>query len=365
MRGNDNVIEKYLIFEFNQYPYRMKKLFCTIPFFCFIVFAQGQVVLKEFKIPAYGTVVKAKKNIFSGSVGAMGIGQVWDFSNEIYDDRIYSSYLTDPKNNEYGFNFPEANFCDENGVQSYNFRKVTATEQSVLGVYSSTSVGLIKYTDPLTAMKLPIKYPETQVDKFAANYSANGFNMSKSGTVKTIYDGFGTLITPYGTYKDVIRFKTTQIDIDSIADLPLAGQEFISSAFTTTSVTYSWYIPGHLNSLFAVIQLNLDGLDYGMQSILYDPSFLAATKDAYQKNMHVKIAPNPAKDVINIDFSEANEKFFEVTLLNGLGVEILKTKFSGFEKQVVQLPVSSFEKGSYLLKINSDETYRIEKIVIE
>ena len=296
----------------------------------------------------------------------MGIGQVWDFSKEIYGDKIYSGKLTDPKLNEYGFNFPEANICEENGVESYNFRKITKTEHSVVGVYSSTSVGVIKYSDPITVIKLPIKYPETQIDKFAATYTANGFNMVKSGTVKTIYDGFGTLITPYGTYKDVIRFKSTQVDIDSISDLPIDEEEpSISTAFTTTSIIYSWYIPGYINSLFSIVQINLNGMDYGMQSILYDPSFLAGTKDAYQKNMHVTIAPNPAKDFINIDLSQANEKYFEVSLLNALGIEILKTKFSGFEKQVVQLPVANFEKGSYLLKISSDEAFTMEKIVLE
>jgi hypothetical protein len=186
--------------------------------------------------------------------------------------------------------------------------------------------------------------------------------MVKTGNYEVTYDGFGSLITPNGRYSDVIRMKATQTDIDTLAmDF---GIPEMSLKYTTVSTTYFYYLPGYTHPLFSIINIKTNGQDGGTSSLLYDPVFLSG-KDAIQKNMHVDIFPNPAKDFISVNLSKAEGKNFDVTIIDQLGTQVYQNKMSGFEKDILKVDLNGFEKGAYIMKISNEETSMVEKIVIQ
>ena len=46
-------------------------------------------------------------------------------------------------------------------------------------------------------------------------------------------------------------------------------------------------------------------------------------------------------------------------------MEVNKNKLSVYEKGIYQIPLGDLEKGSYMMKIYSEETYMVEKIVLQ
>ncbi|HEX8548888.1 MAG TPA: T9SS type A sorting domain-containing protein [Cytophagaceae bacterium] len=319
----------------------------------------SQVTFSEFKVPAYGSSIKAKRNEFKGEVGNPGIGQVWDFSKEVYASEPEVVAYTNPKASPNGGAFPNATHCETYSNRE-EFSAITPTGYTLLGIHREFSDDIV-YSDPMTTFRLPMKFGDVQNDKFGAAYTAQ-FPMIKSGSFQVTYDGFGKLITPTGTYNDVIRLKSTQIEKDSVARDLGAG---VSIVYETKATIYAYYLSGYTSPLFSIYYIIQNEVAYDPFSFLYDPAFLSGTRDAFQKDLNVNIYPNPAKDFINVDLSNAEGNYFDISILDQLGVEVYKNKLSGFDSDLYQIPLAGLEKGSYIMKINSDETYMIEKIIVQ
>ncbi|WP_309608660.1 T9SS type A sorting domain-containing protein [Flavobacterium sp.] len=88
--------------------------------------------------------------------------------------------------------------------------------------------------------------------------------------------------------------------------------------------------------------------------------------DSYNfKNSNVKIYPNPALNEITISFSEILNPDVKVKIIDLLG----RTSFSGnYENTItndIKIDVSNFEKGNYIIKIESNDEYVTKKIIVE
>lgn len=212
----------------------------------------------------------------------------------------------------------------------------------------------------MTTLQLPMKFGESKIDLFAASYTSQ-FPVIKTGSMEVTYDGFGTLITPTGIYKNVIRLKSIQIDKDSVAKDLGAGISIVNNVKGTF---YSYYISGNTNPLFAIYYINQNEIDYDPISYLYDAEFLTATTTSFKNNLLVNIFPNPTTDVLFLDFSKSSEKFFDITIFNQIGMKVYTNKVVRAEKDIFQIPLDNLQKGPYIMKISSENSYTVEKILI-
>jgi hypothetical protein len=74
--------------------------------------------------------------------------------------------------------------------------------------------------------------------------------------------------------------------------------------------------------------------------------------------------PNPAKNLVNIDFQETLNSNLEVSILNVQG-QILKTvEFENVLSQV-QLNTENLASGIYLISMRMDERVITKRVVIE
>ena len=150
--------------------------------------------------------------------------------------------ILDPDNVPGNADFPTADFVWRlNGFETYNFYEVTDDSITLVGGVS-LSGGEINfltiYTNPEDGFQLPMTYGDNYTyysefdDYFLGNYIASG---DRNGSVEV--DGFGTLITPDGTFEDVLRLRITETSfgITNTQHAWLSAQSFIPIMVYETS----------------------------------------------------------------------------------------------------------------------------------
>lgn len=75
----------------------------------------------------------------------------------------------------------------------------------------------------------------------------------------------------------------------------------------------------------------------------------------------VKVYPNPVSDVLNIDLGDLNGELLE--LYDVLGKQVLSQKLQS--DRMIELSVNSFEKGMYLMKIQTEQGIVSKRIVVK
>jgi hypothetical protein len=150
--------------------------------------------------------VTIPSNVDTASVGA---NQTWDFSNlqsTLSDtvERIDGS--TVPQ--DIAAALPNANLWSKvyNGTSvSYNAERESSTSIAVIATGAHDSSSGIVYTQLLTVPEISWHIPFSYGDAFADSFQASGYAFMIPYTVE--YDAYGTLITPFGTYTNVIRTR--------------------------------------------------------------------------------------------------------------------------------------------------------------
>ena len=160
-------------------------------------------------------------------LGASGANIVWDFSNLISEISLEYN-ITDP-NDAPGFDsFPDADFVWElSGFEQHIFYQNESDGITLLGGVNGSPGNInfmTKYIDLEDAFRFPITY-QTNYTYYSSfrNYLFGNFLNEADRTGEVTADAYGTLMTPFGTYQDVLRIKIKSI---SLGD---------------TSTVYSWW----------------------------------------------------------------------------------------------------------------------------
>ena len=75
------------------------------------------------------------------------------------------------------------------------------------------------------------------------------------------------------------------------------------------------------------------------------------------------IQPNPATDIITISSEIISKEEIDITILTINGEQILRGKF--YDKNQIELNVSTLAKGIYLVKIQATEGVEVKKLIID
>lgn len=132
---------------------------------------------------------------------------------------------------------------------------------------------------------------------------------------------------------------------------------------TTYTKTYTYthnaaWVPENI-SIVAFVN-NWDASDVNNRAILnaakmHINDFISSTNDVNADN--VMVFPNPANDVLNINFAEGAN----IQIVNNLGQIVLNIDNA---KESNKLDVSAFEAGSYFVKITKDNVVTNHKVIL-
>ena len=226
--------------------------------------------------------------------GPAGANQTWDFS-ATPNSPVGTYSRINPADATGNGTYPTANCVWSIFIGSaakYEFYNNSPGNMVQLGEWSSTSTGDNYSANPKMLFSFPFSFGNAVNDPWATTGGS-------SGTVVRTYDGYGTLITPFGTYQNVVRVTTT------------------GSASNTV-----WY---NSNPVFPLMQTEAG-------NTVFMSNIVNATPEN-QAEMAVSVFPNPATDVL---FIQAPEEVTKVTAINALG-------------QQMQLPVTGSKVAVHTL----------------
>jgi hypothetical protein len=161
-------------------------------------------------------------------------------------------------------------------------------------------------------------------------------------TVDQVCDGWGTLITPYGSY-NAIRMQQIQSNIDSTFNHTSGGWAFGTSTTLRYDTSYTWFAPG-----IGTVATISSKIPYRYS--FYKPSAVNSVPSDLYSGMAVY--PNPASETLNITNAGIGTK---VSLCDATG----RIVYDGTVNNNSSINMQPYPSGMYLLQLTDVTGNRI------
>lgn len=200
----------------------MKKLVYALLTLALPMSAMAQPVIDSAEYYHVGEMFNYR-HCSSVTPGPSGANQTWNFAS-VTDSLIEMDTISAATN-------PANAMMTFNGITTY--LAISDTETAITGIDIGAQAS-VSYNSNITSVLHPISYLDTASSNFTESVSA-AVNGTGAGSSLMKVDGYGTLITPQGTFPNVLRVRFTQTEIDSTG----LGNETISF------VSYRWFDSTH------------------------------------------------------------------------------------------------------------------------
>lgn len=300
----------------------MKKKYTSITMLLIASFSlYAQPVLNSTDFSTYYNSDSYYKNDVEGlSAGDAGANQIWDFSgitNLTSDGQLGSVPISSCP---LASSFPASNIAFKSNSfgnpDYYSFCRLSPTTFETMGGYLVDTKTYFE-TDHQTIFTFPYTYNTVIND----TYQNEGESIQ---AFTSVYDGYGTLKTPYGTYFNVLRQKI------------IYG---ITPNFTQTS--YMYFVA---NPFTIILQLGFsDGYNY----VSINTNFTNLSVIKNNKENFVTVYPNPTSSILNFQFPDSLI-IDKVIVIDASGKTVLQQ-----DQKITHLNTESLAKGVYIIKVFS------------
>jgi hypothetical protein len=319
----------------------MKKIF-TLVLLCATVYTvSAQQTLLSNEMLQFGSVLDFR---YTNSLSVIdttiqGTNATWDFS-ALTDDVNYTDLLitiSNPASTPFASTFPLSNYCyveNNSGSTAYRYFNLTADKMERVGSFT-TSAKI--YSDPQTEYVFPTTYGTVNDDTWQNSSSTTGGSYG----IKCI--GSGTLILPSGTYNALlVRVRLVEgpyaFDVYfwySSDNGAMLLEYFIGDGF----VANSWAF--YLHSLTTNVSINEDDL---ISDLRYN---------------------NPVDNNLTLSFRSEKNEDYTISVINTIGqtFELDKLSMNAGNTETVNVDLSNFSAGIYLLNIHSSKSGKVCKSI--
>ncbi len=201
----------------------------------FMSFSQVEIQASDINPILGETFTSYKTNPVS--VGPTGFGVTWDLSQMVSTTSQISTVVA--ANTSFPLSNSTTNIDDLSRIYSLN----NSSGQFMYGDLEGTT--LITYTDPMQMMAFPMTSTLVASDNHVASFSISGLTFNRVGTTSILCNSSGTLITPEGTFTDVLRVRLQMDYVDTYVGGPL----------TYSVIAYAWYKAGIHKELASVVEI--------------------------------------------------------------------------------------------------------------
>ncbi len=317
----------------------MRKLL-LFSFVIFVITTNAQPVLTSANSnPIAGEGFKWISASNVSTPGNAGANQLWDFSTLVANLSI-STYDTviNANNAPSSSSYPYANIAFYNPNHStYSFYKKSSDSLTYYGIRGMSWTN--NNTDPEKILSYPFSYDSTFSDNIYTNTNSAGTLGYSTESFTRLADGYGTLLLPTGTFSNVLRIKTTGY--------------FYSNSNSYNYTTYYFYLPGIHQPILKLSESTSSS--YFTEFLKMIVTGKSETNVSLNK---IKLFPNPATNNITIETSLTAS----IEILNPQG-QLLK-----YVKEVnnsININISTFAKGLYIIKLKTAEGMNINKFTKE
>ncbi|MEM8899670.1 MAG: T9SS type A sorting domain-containing protein [Bacteroidota bacterium] len=347
-------------------------VFAILLFVPFALMAQPTITDSSNPVPGqtYG-----QQDALSGGMGpgSDAPSSTWDFSMLVPDEDPYFFSVDVAANSAFADSFPEATLFSDLGEDSVAFFvKGSSSALEILGSIAAfqdeetmeVDTFVLKYTDPQTIISYPFGVSSSVDDtyKFGLDLFGLGSN-SSTGTQTQEGSGHGTLTTPAGTFENVLRMKTTTVEIDS---LDFAG--LFTTVTTTYSTQYTWHLPGEFNILMTWSRDSSFDDTFGASVDTTVSYGLVTSSTSISKTLASEISlgvyPSPMANDLSVEFELLQSDLVSVSLfdLSGRSVIALPEERYAQGANLIQLPVGNMAAGTYFLSMEVGDKRLIKKV---
>jgi Secretion system C-terminal sorting domain len=297
-------------------------------FLFFAVTTQAQPVLNAADFPATYSADAYTAPTTGFTNGGSGADQVWDYSTMNLTPANYSYSIVPSETIPLASSFPTANYSyrfNDNGLIFFNMQKLQANSFESLGYIDGNFA--LNYLDTNLVFEFPYTYNSFFTDTYLPDYPD-----AELQTITRTYDSYGTLITPFGTFNDVMRQKVEQ-----------NGQ-----------IGYIWFT----NNPFQII---VSG-NFENQYVYFWKDTTNLSTNPVSKSVFM-IYPNPTTGDFTIYCNNNLNKETFATVYDVLGKIVLPKQKMTNEIQTINS--SKFTSGLYIVKItdSDNQLLQTEKII--
>jgi hypothetical protein len=332
----------------------------------------SQIIINQDDMPEDGDTIRTSTSIDIGMINFEETGNdfTWDFSGLIPFSQTVDTFVSVQ---ETPWLYQLVFFLSSNLA-----RKLTEFDQypgfTVTDTYeyyknSSSDFRLTGNAATLSGIPLPnkfqnpdfiYKFPLTagNVDSSLANYEISIPGIGYSGGWKKRVnhaDGWGTLITPYGSFQ-TIRVKSDIIQLDSLY-LDTLG---IGFPFYRQYTEYKWLGDGFGLPLCTVTD---DGLLSTISYIDSVRSLFVGIPALGTKTQPIHVFPNPSKGEFFIHLDETPGEPMELTILDIRGNVLERKEYSPTKE--IRLNLSYLPAGIYFLQLKNSNAIHQKRIIIQ
>lgn len=355
----------------------MKRNLLTLIGFLLIFPAIAQITVTSDDLIGAGAIVVSDIDTTSLlSPGAGGAGQTWDFSavvTQAYD----TIWFMNPGSTPYPDAFPTANLAawvltDDMFVY---FNSNTQELARIGGVWQVDELGGMTVTATITPKEVIAGFPMNYLDNYAESFiqqfkAPNPIPALGVDSVwiriytdkTTIVDAWGSITTPLGTF-EALRVRENESIIDSVFGF-MKGSWILLDVGDDIDESYSWWTDDP-NIGFPVLEMSVDtesGFPDDISFLSQEP-FYGVTEPILAQSAMV-IFPNPARDIVNCQFSIVDFQYCKIALYNIHGKRV-KDVFEGKTNQEnIVIEVGHLPAGIYYVRMQAGNELVCRKMII-
>jgi len=301
----------------------------------------GQTVVKKFFTP----VVHQEGNA--------GANQTWDWSTATEESSATGDVIS-PAGTAYAASYPTATSCFEDAGGSIEYDLGNSSGLYRLGIQSPNPPFSSIYDNSMQLLKYPFSYNGTYTDTYHSNIVGNGFPGTLAGTVTVTADGWGTLITPAGTFTNVLRVHAHMTETYDYGALGTTDQDFDQYSYFKSNVHYP---------LAEMVSGLSGGSPFSNASWSSSSVGIEEASAAFYK---LSVYPNPASTNAEITYTldKSSEVSIEITDVTGRVVQSFDAAETPPGMHTLPVTASPLSNGIYMVAATIDGRTASIKMVV-
>ena len=362
----------------------IKKLFSLILILLLADFTVAQINITKDDMPVPGDTIRTSTTLFLGGLDyeATGPDHVWDFSSLTVMSQTVDTFVAvseTPILYQWYFNnsilYPDykatvaakqSGFDPIPGFQvtdPYLFYKASDDDYSEVGF----GVGIneltlpVKYDDIDFVYRFPMIY-ENEDSSFSSvnmDVPAMGTYFSTKDRHNEV-DGWGTLITPFGTF-EVLRVKTEIERYDSIWADSLGIGFHLDREYTE----YKWM--GNDYGI-PLLQVTAEGILVFATYIDSVRNYFYGVEESETSDKRFHVFPNPCHDYLVVDYELTGPSRVEISIYTITGQRVMtplrESQGKGIFRKRINLSDLSTPAGVYLIRLSINDLPVVRRIII-
>jgi len=354
----------------------MKKIYLTLFSIFYALVGISQITIDSGDMPeGDDDYLISKTSSFDFNGEDTGENYTWDFTNLIplTQDTVLFDDISDlPFAYQLVFNnpFDPENHASEGELKdgldglegfeisnAYLFSNNTNSKKEEVGFGATmNSIPIpVAFDNKKLLYNFPLNYNSSATDEFnfALEIPDMGY-IGQSGNLSYDVDGWGTLVTSFGTF-DVLRINRT---INQYDTLYISSSEF-GFGINREITEYEWL---GKNTGIPLLKITTEfglvtSIDY--QDFLLDP---VGIEEIASPISSFSIYPQPANGRFYIGFNQYPQSSISVVIYDLSGKNIWNRKYDPTEKITID---ESFNKGIYLIDIQSGDFQKVKKLIVQ